>query len=241
MTDTSTDGSGVVGQQGLNDSEHPYNITDQFIQQALGDVGTVKLVKVMSVREVTGLAPVGFVDVQILVNLVDGLLGSSTPHGTTYHLPYMRLQGGKNAIICDPVVGDIGFAVICDRDISAVKNTKAAANPSTSRRFSISDGIYVGGVLNGTPNQYIQFTTSGISIVDANGNKLVSSPTGWAFTGLVQMNSGMQLSGNIGAIGGGTYAGNFITTGTIQSGTISLQAHHHLAPSGGGNTGPALT
>lgn len=238
MTDTTTDGSGVVGQQGLNDPEHPFNITDQFIQQALGNVGTVKLVKVMSVKEVTGLAPVGFVDVQVLVNLVDGLLGSSMEHGTTYHLPYFRLQGGNNAVICDPAVGDIGFALCCDRDISAVKNTKATANPATNRRFSVSDGLYVGGVLNGKPTQYIQFTDTGITIVDTNGNKLISSTTGWAFTGLVTMNNGMQLSGSIAGVGGGTYGGNFITTGTVQSGTVILGTHHHTGvTTGGGNTG----
>jgi hypothetical protein len=161
-------------------------------------------------------------------------------HGTTYHLPYMRVQGGKNAFICDPAVGDIGFAVICDRDISTVKNTKAAANPATSRRFSISDGLYVGGVLNDTPEQYIQFTDTGITIADKNNNTLVSSATGWAFTGVVTINGALQLGGNIESVTGGTYSGNFSTSGTITAAGVGLASHHHVAPSGGGNTGPAL-
>jgi len=143
---------------------------DFFIQQALGKVGTVKLVKVMGVENAGELAAVGFVDVKIMVNLVDGLLGSAMSHDTVFQLPYFRLQGGLNAIIMDPVVGDIGFAVICDRDISAVKNTKDYAPPGSFRRFSVSDGLYVGGVLNETPNQYITFTSDGIKIADKNSN-----------------------------------------------------------------------
>lgn len=170
MSGTETDGSGKVGQQGLNADTSQFNIHDFFIQQALGKVGTVKLVKVIAVENAGEVAAVGFVDVKIMVNLVDGLLGSAMPHDTVFQLPYFRLQGGLNAVIMDPVVGDIGFAVICDRDISAVKSTKDYAPPGSYRRFSISDGLYIGGVLNDTPQQYITFTSAGIKIADKNSN-----------------------------------------------------------------------
>ena len=172
MTDSATDGSGVVGQEGLNAGEHPYNIMDQFIQQALGRIGTIKLVKVMGVKNNGEVSPVGMVDVKAMINLVDGLLGNSQQHDTVFGLPYMRLQGGDNAVIIDPVVGDIGFALICDRDISAAKNNKDFSNPGSYRRFSIADGLYVGGVLNGTPTQYIRFNTDGVRIADKNGGLL---------------------------------------------------------------------
>lgn len=164
MTDTATDGSGVVGQQGLNDDTSPYNLTTSFIQQALGRIATIKLVKVMAVTNAGELSPVGFVDVKPMVNLVDGVLGGSMQQDTVFGLPYFRLQGGKNAIIIDPVVGDVGFAVVCDRDISSAKENKDYANPSSHRRFSLSDGIYVGGVLNDTPEQVIVFKDGMIEV-----------------------------------------------------------------------------
>ena len=169
MTDSATDGSGAVGQEGLNAGEHPYNTIDQFIQQALGRIGTVKLVKIMGVTNMGEVSPVGMVDVKVMINLVDGLLGNSQQQDTAFQLPYFRLQGGANAVIIDPVVGDIGFAVICDRDISSAKNNKDFSNPGSYRRFSLSDGIYIGGVLNDTPTQYIRFNADGVRIADKNG------------------------------------------------------------------------
>ena len=207
-SDTSVDGSGAVGQQGLNDSEHPYNTVDAFIQQALGRIGTVKLVKIKGVSEIGGLGPVGFVDVQPLINLVDGLLGNSQQHGTIFHLPYFRIQGGKNAVIADPAVGDIGFAVICDRDISSAKENKDVSNPGSFRRFDLADGIYIGGVLNDTPEQYVQFTSTGIKIADKNGNSITSSSAGWDVVGDWRA-------------AGAVYAG---VGGADQ---IGLQTHHH--------------
>ena len=232
---TETDGSGIVGQQGLNSDTSDYNAIEFQIEQAFGRISTMRLVKIMGVQNNGGLSPVGLVSVKPMVNIVNGLLGDSQQHGTIYNVPYVRIQGGKNAIIIDPVVGDIGFVVCADRDSSAVKSTKNFANPGSSRRFSLSDGIYVGGVLNDTPEQYIQFNETGVTIADKNGNKLVSSSTGWEFTGQVKfdglavMSAGMQLSGNILGVGGARYTGNFDTSGTITSGLIGLASHHHTA------------
>lgn len=176
-----SDGSGIVGQQGLNSATSEYNQVDFQIDQAFAKISTVKIVKVIAVSNNGGLSPVGNVDVQPLVNLVDGLLGSSMQHGTIFGVPYFRLQGGKNAIIMDPIVGDIGFMVCADRDISSVKNAKSFANPGSFRRFSMADGIYVGGILNGVPEQYIQFNDNGITIADKNGNKIETKSDGVHF------------------------------------------------------------
>lgn len=46
--------------------------------------------------------------------------------------------------------------------------------------------------------------------------------------------------GAITATGDITVSGSITATGAIQSGAISLSEHKHLAPSGGGTTGPAL-
>lgn len=134
-----------------------------LVQQFLNKVQTATLVRIEKCTNSGGLSPVGFVDVTPLVNQIDGQ-GLPTPHETIYNLPYFRIQGGANGIIIDPEVGDIGICVFASRDISKVKSTKAQANPGSRRMHSFSDGMYLGGVLNGVPSQYVQFSTAGIRI-----------------------------------------------------------------------------
>jgi Phage protein Gp138 N-terminal domain len=123
----------------------------------------VALVQVKAVTNTGADIAAGSVDVQILVNQVDGA-GNATPHGIIHNVPYYRLQGGANAIIIDPQVGDIGLAVFADRDISSVKVNKAQSNPGSSRRFSAADALYLGGYLNGVPNQIVEFNAAGITV-----------------------------------------------------------------------------
>ena len=144
-----------------------YNNLRFVVEQALANVQTATIVKVIACSNDGGLSPVGTVDVQILANQVSIGAGGQmvgTPHLTMYGLPYLRVQGGANAIIIDPQPGDIGIAVFASRDITNVKSTKAQANPGSFRTHDFSDGMYIGGLLNGTPTQYIQFSETGIAI-----------------------------------------------------------------------------
>lgn len=192
-----------IGQQEPADSGSKFNVNDFHIQQQLGLVRTMELVKVVAVTNNGELAIAGSVDVLPLVNLLDGQ-GNASEHITVYELPYTRAQGGTNAVIMDPKVGDIGWAAIPARDISSVKAAKGQANPGSYRRFSLSDGVYVGGILNGVPVQYIQFTDNGIKIADKSGNIIQTSEDGIALTDskgnvLVTGASGLTYNGvNIG-------------------------------------------
>jgi len=144
-----------------------YNNIRFIVEQALANVQTATIVKVIACSNDSGLSPVGTVDVQILANQVSIGAGGQmvgTPHLTMYGLPYLRVQGGANAIIIDPQPGDIGIAVFASRDITNVKSTKAQANPGSFRTHDFSDGMYIGGLLNGVPTQYIQFSETGIAI-----------------------------------------------------------------------------
>jgi hypothetical protein len=163
--------------KGLQDPESgvtEYNALSFLVRQMLAELSTSTLVKVTKVTNSGGVAAVGFVDVQPLVDQQDGF-GNAVPHGVLHNLPYFRMQGGVNAVILDPAVGDIGFAVFADKDISVVKNTKKQASPGSARRFSMSDGIYLGGVLNGAPTNYVQFSGNDINIT-ATGVVNVVSP-----------------------------------------------------------------
>ena len=145
-----------------------------YIWSLIARISTATLVKVESVTNAGSDSPVGFVSVQPMINQTDGA-GNSVQHGIIYECPYFRLQGGSNAIILDPQVGDIGLMVFADRDISSVIANKAVSNPGSRRRFDMADGLYIGGMLNGTPTQFVEFSATGITITSPN-NVTVNAP-----------------------------------------------------------------
>lgn len=143
-----------------------YNNIAFAIQQALNKLQTATLVRIEACTNDGDLSPFGFVDVTPLVNQIDGSTPpNSTPHITIFGLPYLRLQGGASGIIIDPQPGDIGVALFASRDISKVKSTQAQANPGSLRSYDFADGMYLGGMLNAAPSQYIQFNSDGITIL----------------------------------------------------------------------------
>lgn len=151
------------GQQNQSTNQDQSLALEFIVSQLINDIQTVSLVKVVGVNA-GGIGPVGFVDVQPLVNQMTGDR-KAVEHGVIHKIPYFRIQGGTSAIIIDPKVGDIGMCGFCSRDISSVVATKKAANPGSFRKFDWSDGLYFGGFLNGSPSQYIEFTDDGINIV----------------------------------------------------------------------------
>lgn len=186
MSESKT-GSGFPGQSGLSAGTSDYNNTTFLVEQMLALTRIATIVQVKKCTNSGGVTAVGFVDVTPLVNMTDGL-GKGSEHGVIYGLPYSRLQGGKNAIICDPVVGDIGMALIADRDISVVKKTKKRGNPGSRRRNDLADGVYLFGILNAVPTQYVRFLLdgdgepNGLEIVDKFGNKIEMLTTGIKMT-----------------------------------------------------------
>ncbi|MVW80170.1 Gp138 family membrane-puncturing spike protein [Bordetella sp. 02P26C-1] len=168
-------------QFGYAGHQQPFSGADDFtammfvIWQQLSRVGTSMPVRVEAVTNSGGLSPVGFVDILPLVHQVDGE-GNATPHGTIHHVPYLRVQGGTDAVIIDPKVGDLGIAVFASRDISSVKANKGPSTPGSRRLFDMADGMYLGGILNGTPAQYVRFHSGGIE-VHSPSKVSVTAPT----------------------------------------------------------------
>jgi hypothetical protein len=246
------EGDKGYGQQDPSDTTSPFNVRDFHIQQAIAKLSTAKVVKVLAVD--TGKKEV---DVQPLVNLVDGE-GNKTEQGTIYGLSYGAMQWGDNAIVAVPKKDDIGIIMCSDRDISAVKAAKAAANPGSGRQLDEADGMYLGGLpgLNSDPAQTITMNDDGIDIKDRNGNEQIFNAAGISINGIMFNRTGqiagnlpitgnLQLGGSIESLTGTVYGGGITISGTLQAGlitdgTVTLASHHHLAPSGGGNTGPAL-
>lgn len=140
-----------------------YNALRHVTQTAQDAQMTCTICKVMKVTTNGGVAEVGRVDVQPLVQMIDGIQ-RTTDHETVHNLPYIRMVGGTSAVIIDPVVGDIGMVVSADRDVSAVKKNKKLSPPGSQRRYNISDGIFIGACLTEKPTSYVRFVDGGKKI-----------------------------------------------------------------------------
>ena len=214
------------------------------IGQILSTIQTATLVRVDKCTNSGGLSPVGTVDVTPLVNQLDAA-GTPTPHTTIHNVPYHRFQGGANAVIIDPVAGDIGICVFASRDISKVKSSKGQANPGSGRQYSFSDGLYIGGVLNAAPSQYVQFSEDGITLyspkkitIEAGEGVDIKAPAITA-TGSTLVDG--PLSQGTGAGGGGaTMKGPLTVTEDVTAQGISLASHTHggVTPGDGSTGGP---
>lgn len=191
-------------------------------------------VKVLAVANNGGVSPIGTVNVQPLVSGVDGM-GNAWPHGTIYNVPYMRIQGGANAVIIDPQVGDIGVATVCDRDISTVKGSSAASAPGSNRRHDMSDIVYLMTIIGPAPTQYVQFNASGIAITSPTKITL-AAPTVEVDAPTIILNGALQQGQGSNA-GNATMGGTLTVTVDVVGGGKSLKGHTHPDPQGG-NTGP---
>jgi len=226
-----------------------FNNLTFMVQQALAKMQTATLVRIESCTNSGGMSPVGFVDVTPMVNQIDGH-GNPTPHVTIHNLPYFRLQGGANGIIIDPQKGDIGVAVFASRDISKVKATRKQGNPGSHRQYSFADGMYLGGMLNGTPTQYVQFSAAGIRIhsptavvleapvveIDASVSCTVNTPI-FTVNGATVLN-GTLTQGKGSAGGACDMLGPLNVINDVVAQGTSLHNHvHGGVQSGSGNTG----
>lgn len=234
-----------------------YNNMFFVIQQAIAKLNTSTLVRIEKCTNSGGLSPVGFVDVTPLVNQTDSQ-GKQVPHITIYNVPYFRIQGGANAIIIDPEPGDIGMCCFASRDISKVKSTKKQGNPGSFRQYSMADGLYIGGMLNGAPTQYVQFSTTGIRVhspvqvkldapdivLDAQTVEINGSTSTTITTPTFTVNGATYLNGSITQLGtGGTgttaiLIGPLNVTNDVTGVGTSLHTHVHSGvQTGTNNTG----
>ena len=157
----------VKGLRKPNTTGSQYNTLDFIIKQAIANkVNTAIICKVVKVSG-------QYVDVLPLVTPVDGF-GEAVPPTTLFHLPFMRYQGGKCAVIIDPVAGDIGLAVFAQKDCSnVVQGTTEPQQPGSFRGNSMANGFYVGGFLNQAATTKIELKQDGKVEITAPGNVIV--------------------------------------------------------------------
>lgn len=219
----------ILSNHVASDNASEVNRLNYIIKTALSGLRTAMPVQVMSVTNSGGVSPIGYVGVMPLVSTLDGD-GQVVDHATIYNVPYMRIQGGSNGIILDPAVGDIGLAIVCDRDITAVKSAKKVSPPGSLRKNDMSDMVYLMTIIGAAPTQYIQFNSSGITITSPN-NVTVNAPTAVVNSSTnVTMNTPiLKVSGDI--------IDNFGTNTKSMANMRSLYNSHYHSDPQGGNTG----
>lgn len=195
-----------------------------LIDAILSHVRTAHPVQVVAVYPGAGSPPLpGTVDVKPLVSQMNGI-GQGQAHGTVYGRPFVRIQSGGSAVIVDPNVGDRGVLLCCDRDISNVVATLAAALPASLRRFNFADGIYIGGWGNGTAATdyvWVKPASAGIAMVSLGPIDIQGSQVN--ITGPINAN-GAQISG----------AGEIQDAAGVVLGTHEHGPGTYVAPGGGG-------
>lgn len=223
---TVSGGPTVFGPASPQVDQGNYNTMVFLINQGILKVETMTLVQVLACTNNGGVSPSGTVDVQPLINQMTGNR-TAIPHGKLSRMVYARMQGGDNAFIMDPKVNDIGFAIFCSRDMSAVVSGKRRANPGSFRHHNFADGIYIGGVLNGAPTRYVQFTDSGIVVV-APDKVTVQAPE-------VDVTAATKISVQAPVIDIGSASG---TVTTIDG--VPFLLHTHISEAPGDPTGPVI-
>jgi len=229
------DDNGAAGFLDQRKVSSEYNRFFFQVSQILAERNHAMLVQVVAVTSAGELAVASTVDVQPMVNQLDGY-GNAIPHGVISGLIYMRLQGGTDAVIMDPKIGDIGIAVFADKDISSVKVNRAISNPGSARVSDYADGVYMGGMLNGVPSQFIRFSAAGIEVVSPTlikctaPNIEANASTQFTVNGPTTLNGPATATSTISA------AGNVRAPDVIFGGK-SANSHKH----GGVATGGAQT
>jgi len=195
--------------QGLSSATAEVNAQEHLFRSLAAEMATATLGLVKAARP-GGTAGASFVDIQPMVAQVDGA-GNTVPHGIIHNVPVFRLQSGGNAVILDPVAGDIGIVVFASRDISVVKNSRAPSQPGSARRYDMADALYIGGVLNGGASQFVQFVAGGGINITATGPVNINTSGAVAIT-----SSGLTHNGvNVGEthVHGGVQTGGANTIG----------------------------
>lgn len=195
---------------------------EYILTRLIGKAYTATLVKVNEVQEgKTG--PVGLLHATDLIQQMDGN-NDGIPNVPMRNLPYFRLQGGANAVIIDPKPGDIGLAVFAQRDISQLKQSREEGPPPSLRTHDVSDGLYIGGLLNGEPSQWIHFLDSGIDIV-ATGKITYTTPADYEINAAsMTINTEDSVTINAPSSFSVNAADAKVTAETTIDGTVSMTA-----------------
>lgn len=208
----------VAGQQSLTGANSEVNRHSFQADQLEGERRIFFAARIVKVNG-GGLKSSPTVDIQPLAKMQDGL-GQSQSHGVVHNVKVPRVMAGDSMIVADPVIDDVCWFSVADRDHSSVAaNDWKEANPGSFRRSTLSDAVYHGTQHpeRVTPKQWVMFTKDGIEVQDRNNNTLKGSTSGWNMNGVVITAQGeIQAPGNV-------------TAGKGTADQVDLQGHAHGA------------
>ena len=200
-----------------------FNMLMYLVNTSLRGINTIDVVRVESVNIENKTITVLPVVQRANAN------GNPIPEGPIYGIKYIQWQYGSNMIKAVPEVGDIGIIVVCKKDISSIESGLVGSY----REFSISDGIYIGGLFgfNKEPTQFIEFTENGI-IITTPKTLTVNATENVVINGVdVEVNASGKANVvasevNLGAEGGVAIArqGDSVVAGSTVIGTIQASS-----------------
>lgn len=157
------------------------------------------------------------VDIMPLVTQMD-LSGAPIENSVIYGASIFRLKRGASAVIMNPVPGDIGLALFMDKDSDNARSSQEVGAPNTTRTHSKTDAVYLGGVLNSPPVQYVEFASDGIFITSPL-SVVIDSPI-THITENVTIGGNLQVAGDI--------TDNYETqSSSIRTLRVSYNGHKH--------------
>ena len=203
----------MQGQRGLSTNSSEYNAQDFMISQMLGRIATAEPVRVVAVSG-SGVSPVGFVDVQPLINLVTG-----------------EQKAQEQSVL-------FKLAVYAMRDTESLKESRGKdgnVNPGSARAMSKGDGFYLGGFLNAAPERYVLVDDEGVTIegvakLTMHGEtSVLTAENGLTINADVRINGSLTWTGTAQGDGGPARFSGGLTNmgGTVESNGKVLETHVH--------------
>ena len=165
------------------------NLLRYAFNQSIMNVNTILVARIESVNTDNT------VDVLPMINGLSAD-GKGMPFPLIYEVPISLIQGGKAGIIVHPQKGDTVVIGCCQRDISAFKATLKQSNPSSLRKFSLSDSIILACYPTSPPTVFIDLKDDQV---------IISAPT-------------ISLNSNAVNLGSGASSGVLTEQSTIKDG-----------------------
>lgn len=206
-------------------------IINTIINQKVNTCEVVRVVSVDSSEKEVSVIPI--------VKNVDAN-GEAIEESEIYGIKYIMWQYGKNALVAEPSIGDIGIIITSKRDISKID----AGIVDSRRKFNLADSIYIGGLcgFNQAPTQFIKFDENGIEITsptaltvnapimtvnaETSATVMTSEATVTATGGVAISGSNVSITGSTVSIGSGSgekavaLDGDKVYSGTTEIGII---------------------
>lgn len=227
----------VQGVGPITSSNTPFNAISFLVEQAIKQQVCTAIPVVVNSVEPGKRGPVGYLSATPLVTQRDGQ-GNAISPAPIPRMPYMRVQGGKCALIADPEPGDIGIAVFAQQDISNIgQGATQAVTPGSFRAFDMADGMYIGGIINKEPETWLEMTQEGEITIHAPQKITLEAPE-IIMRGNITTEGAEGESGTISMRGTIDLQGSLTSTGDQTAGGISQIHHVHTGVMpGGGSTG----